>query len=306
MQIDEPGTVDDLVADAATAGYQVTIRLIRDWASAGLLDRPNKRPAGKGHGSAPALYSANQRMLLLTLLTKRPDNGIRSLARIPVGIWMYWGDEHVPARQARRALKTWVGDPRVSMERARETVREVVRQLDNPAATRSDRRELVDVLADIAYRAKPDYTKLESAVRAVFEPGSQQIRRAVGHPSAPMMADAMVDLVKARIQAVKLLMDDRLTDDRFYWARHAHLVSYAEYAMRQPLLAASMPGSNRDMYEPVTAEAALNDCCGHLLTTIGLQHMYPERAAHLHAIAGSPDVRSISPTARQAIMLRLK
>lgn len=306
MQIDEPGTVDDLVADAATAGYQVTVRLIRDWASAGLLDRPNKRPAGKGHGSAPALYSANQRMLLLTLLTKRPDNGIRSLARIPVGIWMYWGDDHVPARQARRALKTWVGDPRVSMERARETAREVVRQLDNPAATRSDRRELVNVLADIAYRARPDYTKLESAVRAVFEPGSQQIRRAIGHPSAPMMADAVVDLVKARMQAVKLLMDDRLTGDRFYWARHAHLVSYAEYAMRQPRLAASTPGSIRDMYEPVTAEAALNDCCGHLLTTIGLQHMYPERAAHLHAIAGSPDVRSISPTARQAIMQQLR
>ena len=120
------------------------------------------------------------------------------------------------------------------------------------------------------------------------------------------LLSGMVDLVKARMQAVKLLMDDRLTDDRFYWARHAHLVSYAEYAMRQPLLAASMPGGIRNMYEPVTAEAARNDCCGHLLTTIGLQHMYPERAAHLHATAGSPDVRSISPTARQAIMQRLR
>ena len=71
----------------------------------------------------------------------------------------------------------------------------------------------------------------------------------------------MVDLVKARMQAVKLLMDDRLTGDRFYWARHAHLVSYAEYAMRQPRLAASTPGSIRDMYEPVTAEAAGCSTC---------------------------------------------
>jgi hypothetical protein len=46
VQIDEPGTVDDLVADAATAGYQVTVRLIRDWASAGLLERGS--PASSG------------------------------------------------------------------------------------------------------------------------------------------------------------------------------------------------------------------------------------------------------------------
>jgi hypothetical protein len=35
------------------------------------------------------------------------------------------------------------------------------------------------------------------------------------------------------------------------------------------------------MYEPVTAEKTLNDCCVHLLTAIGLEIMYPERAAEL-------------------------
>src|SRR5258708_18588146 len=91
-----PGPVDVRGVDAAAAGYEVTVRLVRDWTQAGLLDRPRKRPAGRGRGSSPALYPENQRKLLLTLLSKRPGNSIKSLARIPAGIWMYWGDEDVP------------------------------------------------------------------------------------------------------------------------------------------------------------------------------------------------------------------
>jgi hypothetical protein len=49
--ISEPGTIDDLVADAGAAGYEASARLIRDWTQHGLLDYPQKRPAGKGHGS---------------------------------------------------------------------------------------------------------------------------------------------------------------------------------------------------------------------------------------------------------------
>src|SRR5260370_18468065 len=113
MAISRPGTVGGLVGGDAGAGYEIPIRLIRDWTQAGLLDRPRKRPAGRGRGSSQALYPANQRKLLLTLLSKRPGNGISSLARIPVGIWMYWGDDYVPLRQARRAMLTWIGDPGV-------------------------------------------------------------------------------------------------------------------------------------------------------------------------------------------------
>ena len=38
------------------------------------------------------------------------------------------------------------------------------------------------------------------------------------------------------------------------------------------------------MYEPVTAENALNACWGHLLTTIGLASLYPERASQVNAM----------------------
>jgi hypothetical protein len=54
-------------------------------------------------------------------------------------------------------------------------------------------------------------------------------------------------------------------------------MAYAEYAVKQQAFAGSAPPQIPNMYEPVTGEKALNDCCGHLLTTIGLEIMYPER-----------------------------
>jgi len=285
-EIAEPGTITDLIADAIAAGHRANVRLIRDWTQAGLLDYPHRRPAGKGHGSSPALYPANQRLLFLTLLHHRPDNGIRSIARIPVGIWMYWGDGYVPVRQVRRAMKTWVGDPKVSMRRARETAREVLRQLDNPGATAEARRELLTTLAYVAYTAATDYDQLERAIRGVFEAGFGQLRRAVGHPAAPLTADSVIDLVKARLTAIRLLASDQVDDQAFNQARQVHLMAYAEYAVQIPALAAAAPVQNPGMYEPVTAESALNSCCAHLLTAIGLADLYPERAAHLSASAG--------------------
>jgi hypothetical protein len=287
--ITEPGTIEDLVTDAANAGYKATVRLIRDWTEVGLLDHPQKRSAGKGHGSSPALYTANQRMLFLTLLDHRAGNSISSVARIPVSIWMYWGEQHVPLRQVRRAMPTWIGDPRVSMRRARDTANEILRQLDNPRTTKSARRELVETLAHVAYTARPDrqpdYEQLEQAVRNVFEPGSSQIRRAVGHPAAPLVADAVVDLVKARLAGVGLLISDELPDNAFHQARQVHLVAYAEYAARWQSLADAAPPQNPDMYQPVTTEIALSSACGHLLTAIGMAALHPTRAAQLSAEA---------------------
>jgi hypothetical protein len=276
MEITGPGTVDDLVADAAATGHQITVRLVRDWTQAGLLDRPRKRPAGRGRGSSQALYPANQRKLLLTLLSKRPGNGIKSLARIPVGIWMYWGDEYVPLRQARRALLTWIGDPRLSLRQARETAQAILGQLDGPTATPAARRELRAVLTDLGYTGRLDTDRLERALFDVFEPSSRLLRRAVGHPGAPLMVEPMIGVIQARLIAVARLQEDQVSEAAFYQARYAHLMAYAEYAVnQQPVFARSAPPQAPDMYEPITAEKALNDCCLNLLTTIGLEAHVP-------------------------------
>lgn len=281
--ISEPGTITELVADAADRGHTITVRMIRDWTAVGLLDAPQRRPAGKGHGSRPALYPAAQRELLLTLLHHRSGNGIKSLARIPVCIWMYWGERYVPLRQVRIAILTWLGNPRVSLRRARDTAQQVLGQLDNPAATDTARHELFDTLIAIANTARLDTERLERAVRQVFEPGYDRLRRAVGHPAAPITADALVDLVKARITAANLLLRGEVTDQDFLDARNAHLVSYADYGMQQRTLADAAPQTNPGLYEPVDFETAANHCCANLLTMIGLQHLHPEQAEQINS-----------------------
>jgi len=278
-----PITIDRLVTEAGRRGYKASARLIRDWTAAGLLDYPERRGAGKGHGSRAALYSENQTELLMTLLHHRPTNGIKSLARIPVGIWLYFGDAYVPLAQVRRAMTTWLGDPRSSLREARESAQEMLRRLDNPRATEAARKVLLTTLSEIAHTGRLDSARLERAVRDVFEPGSSQIRRVVGHPDAPLMVETVLGVIQARVLAVDRLTHDQVTDDDFNQARHAHLVTYAEYAAQQSQLAAFTPPGAPDMYEPVTAELALNSACGNLLTMLGAAAMHPERTAQLAA-----------------------
>ena len=89
--------------------------------------------------------------------------------------------------------------------------------------------------------------------------------------------------------AIARLQAGKVSDDELLQARHVHLVAYAEYATQQPALAAQMSGANRSMYEPVTAEDALTNCCGHLLTSIGLAALDPERASRI-AEAPAPTI----------------
>ena len=88
---------------------------------------------------------------------------------------------------------TWLGDPRANKKRASETARAILGRLDSPHATPQARREFVDVLTDASYIGRPDFVRMEAAIRAIFEPGSTRIRRAIGHPahrSQPMRSSA--------------------------------------------------------------------------------------------------------------------
>ncbi len=103
-----------------------------------------------------------------------------------------------------------------------------------------------------------------------------------------MMTDSMIDLMKARLEAVARLKAKEVTDDEFCQARHAHLVTYAEYAMQQPILAAHAPAATPDMYMPVTAETALINSCGNLLTILGLTALHPDQTARITAMPAPP------------------
>lgn len=283
-EITEPGTIDDLRTDATAKGHQVSVRLIRDWTQAGLLDRPRRRPAGRGRGSAPALYSVNQRKLFVTLLDKRDESPrIPSLARIPVWFWMYWGDDYVPLAQARRAFMTWLDD-HTSLAHAEATARAVLKQFADRNATRSARRRFIELLTEINYTGHiEDPDELEQAWRDVFQPGATHIDKAVGDLRAPITVEAAVQAGQARALAAQNLRDGKISDTALRHARQAHLVHYAEYAQNQATYAAKVPPNMTNMFEKATVEDAVNNCCRHLLTAIGLETMFPERAGQMRA-----------------------
>jgi hypothetical protein len=184
---------------------------------------------------------------------------------------MYWGDEWT-LRQARRALMRYLGDPasrtytrdarRATKDRARAAVHAILGPLDNPAATPRARRELLAAVTDAAYTGDADLGRLKRAYRDVFEPGADKIRKALGHPTAPFTTEAMIGLTEARLEAVKALASGKVTDEALIQARDAHVFAYAEYAAKQRLLAASSPAGTGHLYEPVTAEDTLANCCG--------------------------------------------
>ncbi|MET3803975.1 hypothetical protein ABIB25_000961 [Nakamurella sp. UYEF19] len=278
-----PGTIEDLVADSKRVGYLATVRLVRDWTEAGLLDVPQRRPAGKGHGSHRALYPANQRRLLLTLLHHRQTHRIRTLARIPVSLWTYWGNDYVPTRQAIRALRTWLGDARSTQKNARISAGQILGTLDHPDATDEARQELRDALTNVAWTGRMD-PELDRKIRSVFEPHTVKIRRALGHPSAPLTSDTIIGLIDARLKAVTLLNDPAADPEPLLEeARQHHLQSLAEYAGQQKQMARVAPSSNPDMYAPLTLPGMIDTVCIDLLTVLGLtvarRHAHETRSA---------------------------
>ncbi|MGW6900272.1 hypothetical protein ACWGF2_27225 [Streptomyces sp. NPDC054919] len=113
--ITEPGTIDDLLADAQATGHpDMNTRLIHSWTAKGLLDQPRRRTLHRG--SDKAEHSIDQRRLLLLLLDKRGQvSHPHSLAQV----WLWW-DDYMPTQQAQRAWATGVGRGGRSKDVARE------------------------------------------------------------------------------------------------------------------------------------------------------------------------------------------
>jgi hypothetical protein len=54
------------------------------------------------------VWSENQAQLFFALLKQRQSQRqIGALANIPIYLWLHWGDDYVPQRQLRRAMRTY-------------------------------------------------------------------------------------------------------------------------------------------------------------------------------------------------------
>ncbi|MFD7963000.1 hypothetical protein ACFV5J_19580 [Streptomyces zaomyceticus] len=274
-----------MVEDARTAGYDIQKRTIHDWIARGLLDQPVRR--GAGRGSRPGLHSVNQRKLFLLLLIKREEMPkLPTLALIPLGIWLWWGDEWVPTRQALRAFGTWFGAGARRKAVCHEAALRVQEQLDHPLAADTARTRLVRVFEAVSYRGRmtdSEREELERAARAVFEPpsvfGCTRVLRAVGPPAAAVTVEAVLTRTTALVAAMGELREGRMTEELLVQARALYRESKREYAELRPHLAAQATAQLSPLFAERTFAEELNSTGNDLLYIAGLLLTSPQARA---------------------------
>lgn len=250
-------TVEELCEEAGRRGYPATPRLVFDWIEKGLLDRTTIVSRGR-HGRKGYLPE-QQLELFLTLLLHRykapRSKKIAGLLNIPVWVWLWWGDEFIPLRQVRRALKTWAavmarGD---TTRNALQAARALAGDLGRPPSPRGGRPLLsVRRLADMIHQGRFDKEGLAEAVRTLAS-GDGKGRKVVIEPTQPKMSpEQVVMLIGRRIDAITHL--DEIPDDMLLAARDQYKHTYPRYLLSSP----------------ATAEESLNQACVDLVTGLGL------------------------------------
>jgi len=282
VEAQEQCTIDDLLSSASLRGHDVGARLVTDWVSRGLLDHPEKRPLGHGRGSLPALYTPQQRDLFLALLDKRRDGAthIKTLARIPIWLWLYYGDDWVPTRQVSRTLKTWLGDYSVSRQTATRDATAMMKQFDHPDATPAARRRLHRALTEVARNRRIiDRAGLERAVRDVFEPATVfgAVRRGAGPSTMPVNADVVVPYIEARLASARAISNARVDEAFLNRARDEFRLSRAEYIRMLPHLSAQAGDQHASMFYADTPESQLQDCANNFHTLLGFMLLAAKR-----------------------------
>jgi hypothetical protein len=280
-------TKADLLEVAHGAGHAVTGRLITDWVSQGLLDRATKRGLGKGKGTASTWPEA-QRNLFLVLLQKHATvKRIAALCNIPVGVWLWWGDNYVPTRQARRALETWAHarERAGSWRAARETANDLVGRFAADTASKAARKELVDLVAKAAYGKPFDGPKTLAAFRRVFDPDNTG--RVLGPRGAGFVPEHYIFITQARVDAIRALRQGTLGGEAYTWARTEYLTSRREYEAEILSRIAADPEASRVFFTQTengvvlpdtTLEHVMNHACVDLLTVLGIYLKYTARA----------------------------
>ncbi|MFJ4204902.1 hypothetical protein ACIP2Y_35460 [Streptomyces sviceus] len=280
-----------MIEDARAAGFDLQKRTIHDWIRRGLLDQPLRR--GAGRGSRPGLHSENQRKLFLLLLTKRDEMPkLPTLALIPLSIWLLWGHEWVPTRQARKALATWFGDGARRKQVCHEAALGVLKQLDHPLASETARARLVRLFEAISYRGRmtaADRGELEAAARVVFEPesvfGSTGLVRAVGPSALPLTVEALITKTTAAVEATRVLRDGGMTEELLEQAKTLYHRSKHEYAQLRPTLEAQTAGPLSALFLERTLGQEVNAVGTNLLFVAGLLMTSPQAR---EAVAGTP------------------
>jgi hypothetical protein len=255
-----------LVDEAVKAGYSnVSERLITDWASIGLLDRPERTSRGKGKGrGAFYVWSDKQRDLFLALLQQREQlRYVGGLASLPVSTWLYWSDEWIPLRQAKLALKTYWDRAGVvrSIERAEEDAWTTVDAIAGKNGSRETRLAVKKEIVRGLVSGRFDEDRLTPLI-------DELLQSLPGGAFGPFRNSAE-DLVKF-IQSFAVAMEhfDSFADGDFYRVRAYTRELSVSYVREQPRL--SRHPKFGDWFEDPSYEKLVNSACRDVMRGLGM------------------------------------
>lgn len=213
-------TKKELLVLASASGFDMKERRFNDWVQHGLIANAIRHGRGPGEGVA-SVWSDNQAKLLMKLLDlHQQTNRLADLARLPVGLWLYFGDEYVDTKQAMKAMRTWAdGYGSVSSRRAEQPARDLAEQIGGPDLDPRLRNRLVRLIRELSPYPQ-SFNRTELA--AHFE----EVIAQAPHPP-PMSAEGLAFMFEARVRATQRIGEFTRAD--FETARAALLTTFSEF-----------------------------------------------------------------------------
>jgi hypothetical protein len=252
---------EDLIAYASTVRAGANRRQVTEYISLGFLDHPRKPGLGRGIGSAPGTWSWAQRELFRVLWAQRPLLTTAELSNFPVYLWMFWGDQHVPLRQVRKAMKTWLSRVQfVSTAAADYAAGEMLRIFAKQANSPAHRQLLAEALRG----QKPDLDEVRKELSRAAK--SRAAIRVYGREQEVVVDErVMMGMLRGRVSAEQQLA--RFPDSLYEWARFFALFGESAYALDQPVLA--LDQEHGWLFSPRHHNDFMKSTCATVLTLLG-------------------------------------
>ena len=257
-------TKEEMLQAAAAEGLQANSALFDRWVALGLLDAARAEGRGYGRGVLRT-WPEGQLQLWRTILSQR-QRGVarpRTLANVPVSLWLFWGEDYVPLRQVCRALETYAEIGRTAPRHDyRESARTLVRDFAAPQANRHAKEALIDVLTESARTGRLDEDGLQRLAVAVVGP-TDHAQQADG----PRVAGSI------RAQFAARASFHSFKDYHLRWARAMYLFASEDYSRTRSTLASDPRFGH--IHGPYDFEHALSRACQDVLYILGLSLVVP-------------------------------
>ncbi|WP_316527524.1 hypothetical protein [Kitasatospora brasiliensis] len=265
------GTATDLVADAQALGVEkVSVRMVGDWVTDGLLANPQFRKSTR-HGSDERAFTPEQRWLFTELLKARQRSPLkrvpqRVLVRPVLYLWLL-DDTVVPTEQARRAWSTYARATGLHTALGRRRAAEqLVEQFAHPTATHKQRRTALLLIEAGEKSRRPDWAKLASVLTQLASPwivpGSRGIERSLGPVQLPATATQIVALWFATHQVTRRLLAEGVDEKALEEARSVFRPSWADYQAQRSAMVTGAGELGYLFDSPVSAEGQVKETVG--------------------------------------------